>query len=178
MITHGLPGVAFGGEPADPADMKRPSPSPEQSVLGQGLLRQILVAGSLIAAVALTAGLLAPESHRQTWVFLTLGLAQLGVALSLRAPRGGLAWRSRSLEAAVLIAAALQVLAVVWLPLRDLLRTDTLPAADALLVLALSLAPGLVLGLWQRIVRRRIEDEALEDEAPEVSARRDSASVR
>jgi hypothetical protein len=78
----------------------------------------------------------------------------------------------------VLIAAALQVLAVVWLPLRDLLRTDTLPVADALLVLALSLAPGLVLGGWQRVVRRRIEDEALEGEALEVSARRDSASVR
>lgn len=154
MITHGLPGVAFGGEPPDPADMKRPSPSPEQSVLGRGLLRQILVAGTLIGIVALAAGLLAPDSHRQTWVFLTLGLAQLGVALSLRAPRGGLQWRSRGLEVAVLIAAALQVLAVAWSPLRDLLRTDTVPAADALLVLALSAAPGLVLGLWQRFSAR------------------------
>lgn len=169
MITHGLPGVAFGGEPADPADMKRPSPSPEQSVLGQGLLRQILVTGSLIAAVALAAGLLAPDSHHQTWVFLTLGLAQLGVALSLRAPRDGLAWRARGLEVAVLIAAVLQVLAVAWLPLRELLRTDPVPATDALLLLALSLAPGLVLALWRRVsgcVSGR------------VSARRGSASGR
>ncbi|HEY0951166.1 cation-transporting P-type ATPase [Nocardioides sp.] len=163
MITHGLPGVAFGGEPPDPADMKRPSPSPEKSVLGQGLLRQILVAGSLIGLVALVAGLLAPDSHRQTWVFLTLGLAQLGVALSLRAPRHGLQWRSRGLEAAVLIAAALQVAAVLWSPLRDLLKTDTVPLDDALLVLALSVAPGLVLGVWQRIVDRR--DGPAEDAA-------------
>ncbi len=155
MITHGLPGVAFGGEPPDPADMKRPSPSPEKSVLGQGLLRQIVVAGTLIGIVALIAGLLAPDGHHQTWVFLTLGLAQLGVALSLRAPRAGLQWRSRGLEAAVLIAAALQVLGVLWLPLRDLLRTDTVPAGDALLVLALSAAPGLALGLWQRVSVRR-----------------------
>ncbi|CAI9407648.1 cation-translocating P-type ATPase [Nocardioides sp. T2.26MG-1] len=156
MITHGLPGVAFGGEPPDPADMKRPSPPPEQSVLGQGLLRQILVAGSLIATVALIAGLLAPDSQRQTWVFLTLGLAQLGVALALRAPRSGLQWRSRGLEVAVLMAAALQVLAVAWSPLRDLLRTDTVPTADALLVLALSLAPGVVLALWQRFGAARL----------------------
>ncbi len=165
MITHGLPGVAFGGEPPDPADMKRPSPSPEQSVLGQGLLRQILVAGSLIGLVALVAGLLAPDTHRQTWVFLTLGLAQLGVALSLRAPRRGLQWRSRGLEVAVLIAAALQVIAVLWAPLRDLLRTDTVPLDDALLVLVLSLAPGLVLGVWHRVAGR-------------VSARQGSASGR
>ncbi len=173
MITHGLPGVAFGGEPPDPADMKRPSPSPEKSVLGQGLLRQILVAGSLIGLVALVAGLLAPESHRQTWVFLTLGLAQLGVALSLRAPRHGLQWRSRGLEAAVLIAAALQVAAVLWAPLRDLLRTDTVPWQDALLVLGLSVAPGLVLGVWQRVAGRR--DGPVE---ASVTDREDSASGR
>ena len=28
MITHGVPGVAFGGEPLDPAVMRRPSPAP------------------------------------------------------------------------------------------------------------------------------------------------------
>ncbi|MDI6912152.1 cation-transporting P-type ATPase [Nocardioides sp.] len=165
MITHGLPGVAFGGEPPDPQDMRRPSPSPEQSVLGQGLLRQILAAGTLIGIVALVAGLLAPDGQHQTWVFLTLGLAQLGVALSLRAPRRGLQWRSRGLEVAVLIAAALQVLAVAWFPLRDLLRTDTVPAVDALLLLALSVAPGLLLALWQRL-------------GPGLSARRGSASDR
>ncbi len=166
MITHGLPGVAFGGEPPDPADMKRPSPSPEQSVLGQGLLRQILVAGTMIAIVALAAGLLAPDAHHQTWVFLTLGLAQLGVGLSLRAPRRGLQWRSRGLEISVLMAAALQVLAVAWFPLRDLLRTDTVPTTDALLLLTLSVLPGLALALWHRAGARG------------VSARRGSASDR
>ena len=170
MITHGLPGVAFGGEPPDPADMKRPSPSPEKSVLGQGLLRQIVVAGALIGLVALVAGLLAPDTHRQTWVFLTLGLAQLGVALSLRAPRSGLQWRSRGLEAAVLIAAALQVAAVVWAPLRDLLRTDTIPWEDALLVLALSVTPGLVLRVWQRITGRPDDRGDAPVRDPEASA--------
>jgi len=28
MLTHGVPGVAFGGEPLDPRTMQRPSPSP------------------------------------------------------------------------------------------------------------------------------------------------------
>jgi Ca2+-transporting ATPase len=49
--------------------------------------------------------------------------------------------------------------------LRDLLRTDTVPLDDALLVLALSLAPGLVLGVWHRVAGR-------------VSARQGSASGR
>ncbi|GEP33507.1 ATPase [Nocardioides szechwanensis] len=145
MLTHGVPGVAFGGEPMDPAVMRRPSPPPQKSVLGQGLFRQILVAGALITLVSLVAGLLAPESRVQTWVFLTLGLAQLGVGLAIRSPRSGLAWRSRGLEVAIAVAAGLQVLAVTWSPLRELLGTHPVPLPDAAALLALSAVPGVVL---------------------------------
>ena len=142
MITHGVPGVAFGGEPMDPAVMRRPSPSPQRSVLGPGLVSQIVQAALLIAGVSLLAGRLAPPSQLQTWVFLTLGLAQLGVALAIRAPRAGTGWRDRGLEAAVLGAAALQVLAVTWAPLRDLLGTRALTPADAVVVTGLAVAAG------------------------------------
>ncbi|WP_183098929.1 cation-translocating P-type ATPase [Nocardioides pelophilus] len=154
MLTHGVPGVAFGGEPMDPAAMKRPSPPPEQSVLGNGLLGQILTAGLLICAVSLAAGFLAPgDAHLQTWVFLTLGLAQLGVALAIRAPRRGVGWRGRGLEAAVAVSAALQVLAVAWGPLRDLLGTRTISGSDALVILGLAVLPGAVLAA-ARLLRR------------------------
>jgi Ca2+-transporting ATPase len=145
MITHGVPGVAFGGEPMDPGVMRRPSPSPQRSVLGPGLVSQIVQAALLIAGVSLLAGHLAPESQLQTWVFLTLGLAQLGVALAIRAPRAGTGWKDRGLEAAVLGAAALQVLAVTWAPLRDLLGTRALTPADAVVVTGLAALPGVVL---------------------------------
>jgi Ca2+-transporting ATPase len=145
MLTHGVPGVAFGGEPMDPTVMRHPSPSPERSVLGGGLLRQVLVSGLLIATVSLVAALLAERQgwHVQTAAFLTLGLAQLGLALALRAPRRGWALAQRGLEAAVLVAAALQVLAVAAAPLRDLLGTETLPAPGLVVVVLLAAVPGL-----------------------------------
>ena len=154
MITHGVPGVAFGGEPLDPKDMARPSPSPERSVLSRTLLTQILLAGSLITVVSLAAGLLAPVGALQTWVFLTLGLAQLGVGLAIRSPRHGLALRSRSLEVAVLLAALLQVAAVSWAPLQDLLGTVSVSWADGGVLLALAALPGVVLAVLRLLSER------------------------
>jgi Ca2+-transporting ATPase len=92
MVTHGLPGVAFGGEPLDPALMSRPTPPPRRSVLDRTLLRQIVAAGALVAATSLLAGWWAVREGGsvQTAVFLTLGLGQLAVALALRAPPHGL----------------------------------------------------------------------------------------
>jgi Ca2+-transporting ATPase len=153
MLTHGVPGVAFGGEPLDPAAMSRPSPSPRESVLGQGLFAQILVAGSLISLVSLVAGLLAPAHELQSWVFLTLGLAQLGVGLAIRAPRRGVGWRGRGLEAALAVAAGLQVLAVAWAPLRALLDTEPVSGTDLVVVLALAAVPGCVLAASRALGR-------------------------
>jgi Ca2+-transporting ATPase len=147
MLTHGLPGVAFGGEPMDPAVMKRPTLSPQKSVLGEGLGRQIIGTGIVIGLVSLAAGLLADAQggHIQTWVFLTLGLAQLGVALALRAPRGDAGWRARGLEIAVAGAALLQIGGVLLAPLRGLLGTEPVTASVFLLLLGLSVIPGLVI---------------------------------
>ncbi len=153
MLTHGPPGVAFGAEPVDPAVMKQPSRHPEESVLGDGLGRQILVLGSVIAAVALAAGLAADASGQpvQSHVFLVLGLAQLGVAMALRNPRRGRTWRGRSLEAAVAVSAVL-LLAALYVPaLQDLLHTDPLEAQALIPLFLLSMIPG----LFARLVRRR-----------------------
>ena len=154
MLTHGLPGVAFGAEPMDPSVMQRPSMSPQKSVLGEGLGRQILGTGVVIGVVSLVAGLLAHAQgeHVQTWVFLTLGLAQLGVALALRAPRGDAGWRGRGLEAAVAGAALLQVGGVLFEPLRGLLGTEPVTGPVFLLLLGLSVVPGLLIGV-ERMIR-------------------------
>ena len=89
MVTHGVPGVAFGAEPLDPALMHRPSPSPLRSILDRTLVRQIATAGVMTAVVSLVTGWLTYRAGGpvQTVVFLTLGFGQLGVALALRAPR-------------------------------------------------------------------------------------------
>jgi Ca2+-transporting ATPase len=157
MLTHGLPGVAFGGEPLDPAVMKRPSMSPQKSVMGEGLGVQILGTGVAISIVSLAAGLLAQANsgHPQTWIFLTLGLAQLGVAMALRAPRGDSGWRGRGLELSVLLAALLQVGGVVLPPLQELLGTHSVSPHWFLVLLGMSLVPGLL--IW---VRRRIRSRS------------------
>ncbi len=155
MLTHGLPGVAFGGEPINRAVMRRPSLSPSKSVLGEGLGRQVVGSGIVIGLVSLVAGLLALSRGEdvQTWVFLTLGLSQLGVALSLRAPRKGVGWRGRGLELAVAGAALLQVGGVLVPWLRDLLGTEPVTGQVFLTLLGLSVVPGLLIAVertWRR----------------------------
>jgi Ca2+-transporting ATPase len=159
MLTHGVPGVAFGGEPLDPAVMRRPSPSPERSVLGGRLVRDIALTGALIAAVSLAAAAWAihRDVHVQSLVFLTLGLAQLGVGLALRAPRRGQPWTARGLELSIAIAATLQVAAVGWSPLRDLLGTHAVGVAELGVVLALATLPWAAVTAWQWR-RRRVPD--------------------
>ncbi|MFC5730867.1 MULTISPECIES: cation-translocating P-type ATPase [Nocardioides] len=162
MITHGVPGVAFGGEPLDSRLMGRPSPSPERSVLGSGLVSRIVATGSLIAAASLGIGILADgqEWHVPSAVFATLGLAQLGVALALRAPRPGKERGERSLEVAVVIAAALQVLALTWSPLQGLLGTQMLTVQGWGAVVLAAALPGVVVALARRGLPVIIKKEA------------------
>ncbi len=153
MLTHGLPGVAFGGEPLDPDVMHRPSASPQRSVLGEGLWGQVLWTGALISVVSLAAGVLAPggPDHERSWIFLILGLAQLGVAVALRAPRRGVGWRGRGLELSVLGAALLQVAGVTVPFLRELLGTQPIELSDGPLLLLLALVPAVVVAVGRRL---------------------------
>ncbi|WP_181445224.1 cation-translocating P-type ATPase [Micromonospora endophytica] len=148
LLTHGVPGVALGAEPAEPGTLRRTPRSPQESVLGAGLGRQILIGGALISAVTLGAGLLAARWDRpwQSVIFVVLGLAQLGVALAVRAPRqSGHRWRNPALPLAVAASALLQVAGVVLAPLRDLLGTEALGVGELLACAAVSVLPGLVL---------------------------------
>ena len=166
MVTHGFPGVAFGSEPADPADMHRPSPSPEKSVLG-GLVSQIVGTAALITVVSLVAGQMQDGGQQQTLVFLCLGLSQLGLALALRAPRDEAGWRARGLEFAVVLAGLLLVAAIVWEPLRRLVGTETIGVQEALVAAALAAVPGIVVAVRQRWVSRsRAAATRREDSVP------------
>lgn len=137
LLTHGLPGVALGAEPAAAGTMSRPPRPPEQSVLGGGLWPRILVMGCVIAAASLAAGLWAriTGQHWQSMLFLTLGAVQLGVALGVRAQPRTLA--NPFLLAAVAGAAALQFAGVLLPPLHSLLRTETLHWSGIVLACAL-----------------------------------------
>jgi Ca2+-transporting ATPase len=149
LLTHGLPGVALGAEPAAPGTMHRPPRSPQQSVLGDGLLRAVLATGMLLTAVVLAAGVVADSLDRpwQSIVFTVLGLGQLGIALAVRAQRRPGGPRNPALLAAVALSAVLQLAGVLVPPLRDLLGTEPLTALDMLACAAVAALPGLAIFL-------------------------------
>ena len=144
LLTHGVPGVALGAEPAEADVLDRPPRSPQESVLGDGLLASVLGGGIAVATVTLAAGVLAHQDGRpwQSVMFVTLGLAQLGVALAARARPVPGATRNWSLLAAVALSGILQVAAVLTEPLRVLLGTQPLTAVELLGCAVIAVLPG------------------------------------
>jgi Ca2+-transporting ATPase len=149
LLTHGLPGVALGAEPAEPGTLHRPPRSPHESVLGDGLLRTVLAGGALIAAAVLAAGVFAYRTDRpwQSIMFVVLGLAQLGVGLAVRARRVPGRPGNRWLLAALALSALLQVAGVLAPPLRDLLGTEELDWWELLGCAVVATVPGIVVRL-------------------------------
>jgi Ca2+-transporting ATPase len=138
LLTHGLPGVALGGEPASPGSMNRPPRPPAEGVFGAGLWQRIFRVGFVVAAVTLAVAVWGHATGRpwQSMAFFALGTTQLAVALGSRARPGTLA--NPMLPAAVAAALTLQ-LAGLYLPfLRDLLHTQPLTLTDLAVVFALS----------------------------------------
>jgi P-type Ca2+ transporter type 2C len=134
LLTHGLPGVAMGSEPVDPAVMRRPPRPPAESVLGAGLWQRILRVGVLIAAVTLGVALWAHAAGHpwQSMAFFALSTTQLAVALGSRARPG--TWANPMLLIAIAGALALQFAAVYLPPLRELLGTQPLSPVDLIIV--------------------------------------------
>jgi Ca2+-transporting ATPase len=138
LLTHGLPGVALGSEPADREAMRRPPRPPAQSVLGAGLWQRIVRVGVVIAAVTLGVGVWGHASGRpwQSMAFFALGATQLAVAAGSRVRPGTLA--NPALPVAIVAALGLQF-AGLYLPfLNDLLKTEPLSITDLVIVCALS----------------------------------------
>ena len=152
MLTHGLPGVAFSAEPAAPDLLRRPPTRPGSSIVDAPVVRQIAVVGTLVAVVALAAGGIAAlaDADVRTGVFAALAFGQLAVALGLRSRVRRRTLRQRGLELAVLGALLLQVLAVYFPPLNELLGTTPLPFQVLAAAFALGLVPGLAV---RRLVR-------------------------
>jgi Ca2+-transporting ATPase len=161
LLTHGLPGVALGAEPATPNVMTRPPRSPQQSVLGAGLGGSVLIGGTVIGACVLGAALAARAvgAPWQSVAFVVLGLAQLGVAFAVRAPRRRGGPGNRGLTIAVLTSGVLQIAGVVWQPLRFLLHTDPLSVSELLACAAVAAIPGGALAVTRVVVRRASRKE-------------------
>ncbi|WP_230466245.1 cation-translocating P-type ATPase [[Actinomadura] parvosata] len=138
LLTHGLPGVALGGEPTVPGAMADPPRPPSQSILGAGLWQRVIRIAVVLTAVTLGVAVWAAATGRpwQSMAFFALGATQLGVALGSRTRPGTLA--NPMLLLAVAGAFVLQLAALYVPPLRQLLSTQPLTAGDLLIVTALS----------------------------------------
>jgi len=154
LLTHGIPGVAMGAEPAEAGVLRRRPRSPQESVLGDGLLRSVLLGGLCVAAVVLGAGVTAHQLDRpwQSVMFVVLGLAQLGVALAVRATPEPGTKRNWSLLGAVAVSAVLQVGGVLLGPLQTLLGTESLTVLELSACAVVAVVPGAALRLSRRWV--------------------------
>jgi Ca2+-transporting ATPase len=159
LLTHGLPGVALGAEPAEAAAMRSRPTHPDESVLGNGLGRAIAATGAAISAAALTVGVVAAHLGWpwQSMVYVTLGFAQLGVAVAVRARRETGQSTNNGLWLALLISGLLQIGGVLVAPLRELLSTESLSAGQLLVCGAASAAPGLIVMARKMWLRRAVE---------------------
>jgi Ca2+-transporting ATPase len=83
-------------------------------------------------------------------MFVVLGLAQLGVALAVRAKAAPGTKRNWSLLAAVALSGVLQVAGVLAGPLQALLGTETLTAGELLACAVAATIPGLLLRALRR----------------------------
>ncbi|MDR8411699.1 cation-translocating P-type ATPase [Nonomuraea sp. 3-1Str] len=139
LLTHGLPGVALGGEPSVPGSMAVPPRPPGQSILGAGLWQRLIRIAVVLTAVTLGVAVWGHQTGRpwQSMAFFALGATQLGVALGSRTRPGTLA--NPMLLLAVAGALVLQLAGLYLPPLQELLGTEPLAPGDLLIVGALSI---------------------------------------
>ena len=148
LVTDGLPGLALTVEPPEPDTMSRSPYSPQESIFGRGMVRDILWIGLLMGAVSLGVGLWAWHTGIAAWqtmVFTTLTVAQMGNALATRSERDSLFHQgllsNKLMLFSVLLTLALQF-AVIYMPfLQNVFRTKSLSPLE----LTISLLAGLMI---------------------------------
>ena len=141
LLTHGVPGVALGVEPAESDVLSRRPRPPGEGILARGLVGQILRLAAVLAAASLGLALWAHGAGRpwQSMLFASLALGQLWAAPVLRT--GGRRLTGNPFLIAAVAADAALVFAALYVPwLQALLGTEPLGGADLALVLAVSLA--------------------------------------
>ncbi len=92
LLTDGLLGFGLGLEKAEGQIMQRPPTPPDESILGNGMTRQILWMGSLITLISMGLGAWVwiqegPEAPWQSVLFTSLAFAQIFQALGMRSSR-------------------------------------------------------------------------------------------
>jgi Ca2+-transporting ATPase len=160
LLTDALPALALGIDPGAPDLMRRP-PRPSGAALLDGArLRLLTIRALIMSTAALGAGLWEHASGQdgvtvRTSIFTALVLVQVGYAYVVRYPTTGLS-SNPMLAVAVLGALGLQVVALTWRPVSDLLGVVALDTAALVATAIAAAGPLVVLGSWERARHRRV----------------------
>jgi P-type Ca2+ transporter type 2C len=168
LVTDTFPALSLAIEPADRDVMRRRPRDPDEAMFPARFVRAVVWYASLITIVTLAAfwfgldrGWNAASPRAVTMSFMTLALAQafhLGNARSAEHVLGMRRIVSNPVAlGAVALVVLLQVLAVHFRPLADLLRTEPLGARDWLVCLSLALVPAVMgqVARWLSAARGR-----------------------
>jgi Ca2+-transporting ATPase len=163
LVTDGLPALCLATDPID-SDVMKNRPRPRgQSITGSGFFGTMLLTGALTAGVAFAVYLYGlrhetPEMAR-THAFGVLVFAELLRSFGARSETKAV-WRipflsNLTLLLVVSLTFAFQVFSHHYAPLAAFLRTSLLPLSDCLLLLAISMAPLLVIEVFKAWKRRQ-----------------------
>lgn len=168
LVTDVFPALALAVEPPSANTMTRPPRSPKTRMLSRELLTLISWQGVVLSLIALAAYLWALREygegpHSRTIALLSLIGVQLGHFFNCRS-------RVRSafdepfsnpwIFAAVAIVILLQLMAIYWTPLADVLGLVRPNASDAPVLAATVMLPVVIVELWKWIVRVRLKDRS------------------
>jgi Ca2+-transporting ATPase len=152
LVTDGLPALALGVEPPEPDIMRRPPRPPGEAVIPWRRGLEIVVHGSLVAAVCVAAFWLswggddARLEHARTVTFCVAAFAQLLFAIACRSDRRTTLqlgfFGNPALLLAVTLSALLQVAVVTLPPTQPVFEVAAGgPSRDWPLVLGLAIVP-------------------------------------
>jgi Ca2+-transporting ATPase len=162
LVTDGLPGLALGGEKAEPDIMKRPPRKANESLFADGIGFHIAWVGILMAGVTL--GVQSWAIHRdyphfQTMVFATLSFAQLGHIMAIKSETQPLIGKELFSNIPLLLTVVFTVilqLVVIYLPFaNDLLKTKPLGFTELLICILSSFVVMTGVEIEKFIRRRR-----------------------
>lgn len=167
LITDGIPALALGVEKSEKQVMQRAPYAPNESILGRGLGRHILMIGGTLGILALALGVWAFTNDVtaangapawNTMVFVVLTLSQMGHALGLRSHTQSIftmnPFSNRVLVGAIVGTLVLQMIAVYAPFFNNLFGTNPLTLEQLLICLVLSTAVFWMVELEKLLIRR------------------------
>ncbi len=161
LVTDSFPALALGVEASEVGIMKRKPRDPEQSILGDGLMRDILLQGVMIGALSLIAfavGLRDNTTAARTMTFLTLSLAQLVHSYNVRSRNQSLfkigIFSNKRLNQGVLVSFIAMTVVYAVPALRAIFKLQLLTVQELLIAFGLGLVPFFVIEIVKVIKRQ------------------------